>query len=92
MLAVWRQLEGLGSSVPRAGGQNATAKGTWEEVWTHGKRKVPPLGKAREGAVDCHRNIFLCTRTDSQKVGLWAVRHLLCGQWVAVPFGVGLAG
>ena len=32
-----------------------------------------------------HRNIFLCTCVDSQRVGLWVVRHLLHGLWVTAP-------
>ena len=56
-LAVWRQPEGLGSSVPPAGEQNATAKGTREEVWAHRRSKVPFLGMTRGGGVDHHGNI-----------------------------------
>ena len=39
-LAVWKEPEGLGSSVPWAMEQSTT-EGTWEEVWTCKRSKVP---------------------------------------------------
>ena len=82
-LAVWREPEGLGSGVPQTGEQNATAKGSWEEVWAHRRSKAPLLGRTRGGGADHHRNLFPCTCAGSQRVGclwyrLWVVRgHLL---------------
>ena len=57
---MWRQYEGLGSGMPRAGEWIARAEGTWELVWAHLRSKVPLLGKAGGGEADIHRNIFLC--------------------------------
>ena len=48
-LAMWRQPEGLGSSVPWAGKQGTINKGTWEEVWSHRRSKAPLLGRVRVG-------------------------------------------
>ena len=81
-LAVWRQPEEvvcqrLRSGMPWAGECNATAEGTWEEVWAHRRSKAPLLGRVRGSGADCHRNIFLCTRMDSWRVGLWVVRYLM---------------
>ena len=47
-LAVWRRPEGLGSSVPWAGEQNATAKGTREEGRAWRRSKVPLLEEREE--------------------------------------------
>ena len=47
-LVVWRQPEGLDSSVPWAWKQNVTTKGTREEVWAHRRSKLPLLGRVRE--------------------------------------------
>ena len=58
-MAGWGQSERLGSGAPWAGEQNATAKGTLEEVWAHRRSKMPLLGRAREGNADLHRNLFL---------------------------------
>ena len=52
-----RQPEGLGHGVPWAGEQNATSKGTQEEVWACRRRKVPLLGRVRVGGADRHRNL-----------------------------------
>ena len=69
---MWRQPEGLGRSVPWAGEKKATAKGTMEEVWAFRRSKVPLLGKARGGGVDCHKNLFPYAHTGSQRAGfLW---------------------
>ena len=71
-LAGWRQPEGLGRCAPWAGKQNATAKGTLEEIWSHRRSKVPLLWRARGGGADHHRNLFPCTHTGSQRAGhLW---------------------
>ena len=43
-LAVWKQPEGLGSSVPWAGEWKTTAEGTQEEVLAHQRSKAPLLG------------------------------------------------
>ena len=75
-LALWRQPEGLGRSMPQAGEQNTTAGGTQEEVWTHRRSKVLLLGRARGEGTDRHRNLFPCA--GSQRVG-----HLLQRLWVA---------
>ena len=73
MLAMWRQPEGLGSSVHRAGLQNAIAEGAREEVWAGRRSKMPLLWRARGGGMDWHRNLFLCVCVDSQGVGrLWS--------------------
>ena len=69
-LAVWRQSEGLRSGAPRAGEQNITAEGNQEEIWAHSRSKASLLGRVREGGVDHHWNIFLCTCMDSCRVGL----------------------
>ena len=47
-----------GSSVLQAGEWNATAEGTWEEVWAQRRSKAPLLGRARVGGADCHRNLL----------------------------------
>ena len=56
---VRRQLESIGSSVSWTGEQNATAKGTQEEVWAHRRSKAPQLERARGGGVDHHRTLSL---------------------------------
>ena len=56
-MAGWRQPEGLRSSVPWAGEQNAIAEGNWEEIWAHRKGKVPLLGRVRGGGEDHYRNL-----------------------------------
>ena len=90
---MWRQSEGLGSSVPQAGELKARAKGSQEEVWAHRSSKAPLLGMVRGGGVDCHRNLSPCTHADSegglplaQAVGgerplaqLQETRNCLCG-------------
>ena len=93
-LTTWRRPEGLESSSPWAGEQNATAKVTPEEVWAHRRSKVPLLERQRKGGGYHHRNIFPCTYMESHRAGhLWhrvrVVRchflvlrvtgHLLCG-------------
>ena len=92
-----RQSEGLRSGVPGVREQRATAEGTQEEVWAQRRSKAPLLGRVAGGEVDRHRNIFPCTRADSQMAGcLWlrisvarnqlrglqVTEHLLCGLWV----------
>ena len=58
--------------MPWAGKQNATAKGTQEEVWAFRRSKAPLLGRARGGGADRHRNLFPCARMDFQRAGcLW---------------------
>ena len=54
---LWRQPDGLGSSVPQTGEQNTTAKGSQEEVWDHRRSKLWLLGRVRGGRVTCHRNL-----------------------------------
>ena len=66
---------------PRAGEPSDTAEGTQEEVWALKRNKVPLLGRARGGGVDHHKNIFLCTHTDSHRAVLWVARYPLCGLW-----------
>ena len=83
-LALWKQLEGLESSVPWHGEWNAIAEGNLEEVRAHKRSKAPLLERTRGRRVDCHRNIFPCAQANSQRVGhLWhrlqVGRHLLCG-------------
>ena len=95
---MWRQPDGLGSSVPQAGEQNTVAEGTQEEVWAYRRSKAPLLGRVRGGRVDLHRNLFPCSCMDSQRVEslcympcvargqllrLWETEHLLCGLQVA---------
>ena len=82
----WRPPEGLGSSVLRAGEENATAEGTCEEVWASKRGKAPLLGKVRGGGSDSHGNLFPCTHVGSQRAGhlrhsLWVVRSHLLGLW-----------
>ena len=60
---------------------STTAEGTQEEVWALKRNKVPLLGRARGGGVDHHKNIFLCTHTDSHRAVLWVARYPLCGLW-----------
>ena len=97
----------LGSNVPWAGEQSATAEGTQEEVWALGRSKALLLGRARGRGADRHRNLFPCA--DSQRAGclwhrlqvvrghlhgLWSTRHLLCGLQVAghLLYGLRAAG
>ena len=54
-------------------------QGSQEEVWAYRKTKVPLVRRVREGGVNSHRNIFLCTGMDSLKARLWAVRCVLHG-------------
>lgn len=56
-MAVWRQLEQLGSSVPWAREPSTIAEGSWEEVWDHRSSKAPLLGRVTGGKADHHRNI-----------------------------------
>ena len=63
-MGVWRQPEGLESSVPRAGEPNATAEGTKEEVCVYRRSKVPLLGRGREGGED-HIGIALPVYTQT---------------------------
>ena len=60
-MAVWRHPEGLESNAAQVGEQNATAKGTQEEVWAHRKTKAPLLGRVKGGGADHHRYIFPCS-------------------------------
>lgn len=76
-LAVWRQLEQLGSSVPWAREPSTIAEGSWEEVWDHRSSKAPLLGRVTGGKADHHRNIIPCTLAGSQRAAcLW------CKLWV----------
>ena len=52
---------GLGGGVPWAGEWNATAEGTWEEIWALRRSKGPLSARARGGGVDHQRNLFPCT-------------------------------
>lgn len=95
VLTVWRQPEGLKNISPLAGEESTRAEGTQEEVWAHRRSKAALLGRARWVRVDHHRNIFLWTRADSQRVmclcfrplvshhlcGLQVTGYLLCGLW-----------
>ena len=62
-LAVWRQPEGLRSSVPWAGEHSTIAKGAQEEASAHRRAKVPFGGGARGGGEGPPKSIFLCTGT-----------------------------
>ena len=57
-MAVWRQLEGLGNSMPWVCEQNTTAKGTWKDVWAHRRSKAPLWGRVRGRGEEHHRNFF----------------------------------
>ena len=46
---------GRGSGKSQAEEVNAVPEGTWEEVQTHRRGKVPLLGRVRGVGVDCHR-------------------------------------
>ena len=72
---VWRQTEGT---------REQYTKGWEMPQLREGKRRSRPTGEARRhcwGKVgrgaDCQRNIVLCTGVDSQREGIWALRHLL---------------
>lgn len=70
-LTVWRQPEGLGSGVPRAGEWSTTAEGTQEEVYTCSRSKTPLLWRARKGGLD-HIGISLCPL---KLLGWWSYRQ-----------------
>ena len=61
-MAVWRQPEGLGSGVPLAEEQNATAEETLEEVWAHRRGKAPLFERVRGGGAEHDINLFHCTQ------------------------------
>ena len=96
-MAVWKQPEGLRSSVSWAGEQNTTAEGTWEEVWAYRRSKVPLLGRVREGEADHHRNLPANRQAlrgqgasgtgyrwqKATYLGLQETECFLCGLWVA---------
>ena len=63
-LAVWRQPEGLGSSVPWTGVQNAISKGTQEEVWARRRGKMPLLG--REGPIQEYLSLCMCRLSEGK--------------------------
>ena len=71
-LAVWRQSEGLSSSVPQVGDQCAAGWGMEHyDRGNHRRSKAPLLGRVRGGKVYCHRNLPVHAR--ALKVGgrLW---------------------
>ena len=78
-MVVWRQPEGLESSVTKAGEWSTIAERTWEEVCAQRRSKAPLLGRARGGTADYHRNIFFCALADFWSVGLMAARCFLHG-------------
>ena len=51
-LTVWRQPEGLESSVSWAEDQSTTAEGALEKTWAHKRSKVILLGKVRGRGVE----------------------------------------
>ena len=48
------------------------AEGSWEQVWAHGRSKVPLLRREKAGEVDHHRNLPAQVCTGFQRAGhLW---------------------
>ena len=85
---MWRQPEGLGSGVPQAGEQRATAKGTQEEVWAHRRSKLALWGgQEEEGqtAIGISVPANACRLTEAGHLWhrLQVVRHHLCRLQVA---------
>ena len=67
-LAVWIQPEGIGSSVPRAGGQSATTKGVREEPGPAGQARCHcGVGERRRGRIIIGISFCACPRALGQQ-------------------------